>query len=216
MCSGVVPQQPPTILTRPGLRELADHARHDAGRLVVAADTRSAVRHSDAADVASRRCARAPRRAAAASRRARSSSPGERLRVPHRVPERFASAPRASGRRVGDRPGDHHRQPQRRRARTTFSMAKIAALAFSVSNTVSTIGSGRRRRPRARALPRCKPRPADERDVARTWSLTSGEMTRSCVVGPSTPATKRGRSGVCAVISSAASRASLAAARLIS
>src|SRR3954453_20029741 len=45
-------------------------------------------------------------------------------------------------------------------------------------------------------------------------SFTSGEIEAVLLVGPSTPATKRGRSGVRACHSSAASRASWAAARV--
>ena len=47
-------------------------------------------------------------------------------------------------------------------------------------------------------------------------SLTSGEIDAVRLVGPSAPATKRGRSGVWAVISSHTSRASRADARFIS
>ncbi len=52
--------------------------------------------------------------------------------------------------------------------------------------------------------------------LRKPGSLTSGEIEAVLLVGPSTPATKRGRSGVCAVNSSAAARASFAAARLSS
>jgi hypothetical protein len=46
--------------------------------------------------------------------------------------------------------------------------------------------------------------------------FTSGEIDRILLVGPIEPATKRGRSGVRAVYSSAAARASFAAARFSS
>ena len=65
---------------------------------------------------------------------------GQRPRVAHRVPERLDRlAGEDAARRVGDGAGDHDRQPRRRCARSnSASIAKIAALAFSVSKMVST------------------------------------------------------------------------------
>ena len=88
-------------------------------------------------------------------------------------------------------------------------MAKIAALAFSVSKTVSIISTS--------APPWIRPRAASligraqfvEGDVAEGRDRsTSGEMEAVRLVGPSTPATRRGRSAVDA--SSQISRASRA------
>ena len=52
--------------------------------------------------------------------------------------------------------------------------------------------------------------------LRKAGSLTSGEIEQVRLVGPKTPATKRGRSGVFLVYSSAAARAICAATRLIS
>ena len=62
---------------------------------------------------------------------------GERLRVAHRMPERRRGlAGQGAAGQIGDRAGDHHGSLTPRSA-NTCSVAKIAALAFSVSKIVS-------------------------------------------------------------------------------
>ena len=101
-------------------------------------------------------------------------------------------------------------------ASNSASMANSAALAFSVSKIVST---------RSRSAPPST-RPCGAFGVGATsssnvtlrkpGSFTSGESEAVRLVGPSTPATKRGLSGVRRSHSSAASRARRAAARFSS
>jgi hypothetical protein len=93
-----------------------------------------------------------------------------------------------------------------------FSTATMPALAFSVSTIVSS--SSRSQPPSIR--PRVCVSKAEHRSskvMLRAAGLfTSGEIDNSLLVGPIEPATNRGRSGVRAVNSSAAARASRAAA----
>ena len=105
---------------------------------------------------------------------------------------------------------------RRPRSSKTVSTAKMAALALRVSKIVSMNSRS--------APPSSRPLVATEY-AATSWSkptlrapgsLTSGEMDAVRVVGPSAPATYRVLSGVCAVASSAARRASRAASKLSS
>ena len=96
-----------------------------------------------------------------------------------------------------------------RSARTPL-MAKRAALAFSVSNTVSTIS--RSTSPSSNALT-CSPYAATRSSnvmLRKLGSFTSGDMEAVRFVGPMLPATNRGLSGSFAVNSSATVRASVA------
>ena len=65
MCSGVVPQQPPTMLTRPALGELAEQLGHVFRALVVVAELVRQAGVRIGADQACRRRARVRRRARA-------------------------------------------------------------------------------------------------------------------------------------------------------
>jgi hypothetical protein len=94
----------------------------------------------------------------------------------------------------------------------TFSIAKMAAFALSVSKIVSSSSRS--------APPSIRPRTWSSY-AARVWSkvmlrkaglLTSGEIERVRFIGPMEPPTNRGLSGVLAVHSSTASRAILAPA----
>ncbi len=113
MCSGVVPQQPPTRLTRPDARELADQLRHKGGRLVVAAELvrQSGIRMH--ADIATRRVRERFDMGPQLFGTERAVQPGDqRLCVRDGYPERFRGLSRQRpAARVGDRAGDHHRQP---------------------------------------------------------------------------------------------------------
>ena len=111
---------------------------------------------------------------------------------------------------VGDRDRDHQRQLRRPSLPATSWIATIAALALSVSKIVSTSSRS--------TPPSMRPRTWSAY-AAFSWSnviarnaglLTSGEIDSVRFAGPIEPATKRGRSGVCAVNSSAAARASCA------
>ena len=109
--SGVVPQQPPTMLTRPAGREFADQPRHVFRALVVLAEFVGQAgigigadqRVGDAADVGDMRA-----QVFGAERAVEAD--GDRLGVAHRIPERFRQLARqqAAG-FVGDGAGDHHR-----------------------------------------------------------------------------------------------------------
>ena len=88
-------------------------------------------------------------------------------------------------------------------------MAKTAAFAFRVSKTVSTMS--RSTPPAIRAVA-CSPyavRSSSKVTCLAPGSFTSAEIDAVRFIGPRIPATKRGRSGVRAVYSSAASRAIL-------
>ena len=108
--SGVVPQQPPTMLTRPARGELADQPRHVFRALVVLAELVGQAgigiganqRIGDAADVGDMGA-----QILGAERAVEAD--GDRLGVPHRIPERLRqlAGQQAAG-LVGDGAGDHH------------------------------------------------------------------------------------------------------------
>ena len=108
--SGVVPQQPPTMLTRPALGEFADQPRHVFRALVVLAEFVGQAgvriganqRVGDAADIGDMGA-----QIFGAERAVEAD--GDRLGVPHRIPERFRQLARqqAAG-FVGDGARDHH------------------------------------------------------------------------------------------------------------
>ena len=108
--SGVVPQQPPTMLTRPACGELADQPRHVFRALVVLAEFVGQAgirigahqRIGDAADVGDMGA-----QIFGAERAVEAD--GDGLGVPHRIPERFRQLARqqAAG-FVGDGARDHH------------------------------------------------------------------------------------------------------------
>ena len=95
-------------------------------------------------------------------------------------------------------------------------MAKTAALALRVSKTVSTISRSAPPSTSASACSLYATRSSSKETLRAPGSFTSGEIDAVRFMGPSTPATQRGFSGVLALYSSAASRATRAAARLIS
>ena len=109
--AGVVPQQPPTMLTSPAVGELADDPGHRLGGLVVLAEGvgQPGVRVGrDEAVGDARQLGDVGAQLAGAQRAVQAD--GQRAGVPHRVPERLGDLTRqgaAGG--VGDGAGDHHR-----------------------------------------------------------------------------------------------------------
>ena len=99
------------------------------------------------------------------------------------------------------------------RSENTSWIATMAAFAFNVSKMVSTI--------RMSTPPSTNPQTcstyasfiASNVIARKVGSLTSGEIDKVLFVGPSAPATKRGRSGVCADHLLAARFATRAASR---
>ena len=75
MCAGVVPQQPPTMLSKPELRPVADVRRPSLRRLVVVAEGVGQAGVGVGGDEARRPCATVPRRTGAAR-----SAPSAQLR----------------------------------------------------------------------------------------------------------------------------------------
>ncbi len=96
------------------------------------------------------------------------------------------------------------------------SIANSAALALSVSKTVSTSSRSTPPSTRPSIASVYAATSSSKLTLRNPGSLTSGEIVAVRLVGPSAPATKRGLSGVFAVQASAHSRAIRAAARLIS
>ena len=139
MCAGVVPQHPPTTLTRPDSANSCDESGGRVRLLVVAAELvgQAGVRvHADER-VGERRefLDVGPH---LLGTEGAVEPDGQRLGVTDRVPERGRCLPgqRAAG-AIGDRARDHQRQlivPVLARARRAATMA---ALAFSVSKIVS-------------------------------------------------------------------------------
>ena len=103
---------------------------------------------------------------------------------------------------------------RRPRSSKSVSSAKIAALALRVSKIVSTSSRSTPPSTRPWASSRYAATSSSKVTLRAPGSLTSGEIEAVRLVGPIEPATYRGLSGVLA--SSAAARASDAAARLIS
>ena len=100
-----------------------------------------------------------------------------------------------------------HRRP---RSSNRVSRAKIAALALSVSKIVSTSSRSAPPSTRPDACSVYASTSPSKVMLRNPGSLTSGEIDAVRLVGPSPPATNRGRSGSDSVTASAASRASLA------
>jgi hypothetical protein len=96
------------------------------------------------------------------------------------------------------------------------SMAKSAALAFSVSKIVSTIRRSTPPSTSARAATLYASLTWSKLTARKPGSFTSGESESVRFIGPSTPATQRGRPGDLAVCASATSRAMRAPARFSS
>ena len=140
--------------------------------------------------------------------------PGVRDRHPEGV-DRLARQRAAAA--IGDRDRDHHRQPARLRSSNTSSIATIAGLGVErVEDRLEQQQIALRRRS-GRAPAPCTPRAARRRSSRETPDCsTSGEIDSVRLVGPIEPATNRGRSGVRAVHSSQARRASRAPSRFSS
>ena len=86
----------------------------------------------------------------------------------------------------------------------------MPAFAFSVSTIVSSSSRSQPPSIRPRTCSLYASRSSSKVMLRNAGLLTSGEIDRIRLVGPIEPATKRGRSGVRAVHSSAAARASRA------
>jgi hypothetical protein len=131
----------------------------------------------------------------------------ERARVAHRVVERLGGLARErAARRVGDRAGDEHRQAHARAAKRLLDRAQRRLGVQRVEDRldeqqVDAASS-------SPSTPRVGAHQLVEADRAEPGSLTSGEMEAVLLVGPSTPATKRGCPGVARCHSRTASRAS--------
>ena len=125
ICSGVVPQQPPTILTRPAVGEFAQQLGHVLRALVVIAEF---VRQPGIRIGAHERIGETAElgdMGAHLARAKRAVEPdGDRVGVAHRIPERRRRlAGQQAARAVGDGAGDHHRQCRCRARRTASAMA---------------------------------------------------------------------------------------------
>ena len=215
-CSGVVPQQPPTMLTSPSSANVAQEAARVLGLLVVQRRTRSAGRRSDGR----RRRSIATR--ASSSRNGRISvAPSEQLtptiertrrarRDPerlHRLPERLRPLavdrrerdPERQLRRLLERRGERRLRVQRVEDRLDEQQVD-AALA--------------ERRASARRTPRTH---LVERDRAiRAGRRPAGDSESVTFSGPTRAGDEAGLRRASAVHSSAARRASRAPSRLIS
>ncbi len=123
MCSGVVPQQPPTMLRKPGSRPLADLRRHGGGIEVVFAEgvRQTGVRvGGDVAFGDARQLLHVLAQFVRAQRAVQAE--GERLGVAQRVIEGFGGlAGQGTAGGVGDGAGNHDRQRQRPAPRTPLS-----------------------------------------------------------------------------------------------
>ena len=117
---------------------------------------------------------------------------GEGPGVADRVPEggrRLAGE--GAAREVGDRAGDHHRQP-RRPSRRRPPRRRRSRPWRSACRRSSRSGSGRRRRRSARgSARRRRARRSSKLTARKPGSLTSGDIEAVRLVGPSAPATKR-------------------------
>ena len=94
--------------------------------------------------------------------------------------------------------------------------ANKAALAFSVSNTVSIMRRSTPPSSRPRVCSLYAVTSSSNVILRKLGSFTFGDIEQVRLVGPSMPATNRGLSGCLAVKSSAAARANLADCKLIS
>ena len=111
MCAGVVPQQPPTMLTRPLARELAEQLRHEFGAFVVEPEL---IRQASVRIRADQRIGDAPElrdvRAHFLGAERAVEPDRERRRVADRIPEcRRRLTGQQPPRHVRDRAGDHDR-----------------------------------------------------------------------------------------------------------
>ena len=102
------------------------------------------------------------------------------------------------------------------RRSSSSRIAYSAALQFSVSKTVSTSSRSTPPSSSASACSAYAAASSSKLTLRNPGLLTSGESEAVRLVGPSAPATNRGRDGSRAVHSSAAARARRAAARLMS
>ena len=98
----------------------------------------------------------------------------------------------------------------------TSSAADNAALTLSVSKIVSNNNKSTPHSTRVSICSRYAVRNISKSTARRAGSSTSGDIEAVLPVGPTEPATKRGLSGVKAVIRSASARARATAARFIS
>ena len=196
MCSGRVPQQPPTRLSMPSRAKLAEHLRPCARACRRSRRTRSAGRRSDSTRRGMRRDARelgdvrphvvGAERAVDADR--------EQVGVADRVVERLDGLARQrAARLVGNR--HRSRSPARgARPARTAPRSRRARPCSSACRCASRSGADRRRPRSARA-------PARRTHATSSWnvtarapgSLTSGDSEADFVVGPIEPATQRGR-----------------------
>jgi hypothetical protein len=111
MCSGEVPQQPPTILTNPFLRPVGDFRGQLLRRFVVAAESvrQAGIRVRRDKTIAEMRQL-LDVLAQFAGTEGAVEAEAQRTDVVQRVPERFGGLPRQRpSRGVGDRAGNHHR-----------------------------------------------------------------------------------------------------------
>ena len=139
MCAGVVPQHPPTTLTRPASANSRDEAGRRVRRLVVAAELvgQAGVRvHAHATCRRGRELLDVGPHLLGTERAVEPDR--QRLGVTDRLPERgrCLTGQRAAG-SIGDRARDHQRQLIGRCSARARRAATMAALALSVSKIVS-------------------------------------------------------------------------------
>ena len=141
---------------------------------------------------------------------------GERADVAHGVPERLGDLPgQGAAAGVGDGARDDHRPAPAALLEERLEREDRGLGVQGVEDRLDQQEVGAAVDQPA-GLPRGRPPTSSSKVTLRApGSLTSGEMDAVLGVGPSEPATKRGRSGG-RVTSSAASRASAAAATFIS
>ena len=212
MWSGVVPQQPPRMLTKP----LDAKSRQQRGgfvrAFVVLAERIGQTGVRIAADVALGQPRQLGEIRAHVARAERAvDADAERLRVANRHVERVE---RLARQRAPAAIGDRHRDRSAaagRRCRRTHSRSRRAR-PWRRACRRSSRAEGCRCRRRSGPAPVSRRPRASRRTLSRETPglLTSGEIDSVRLVGPIEPATNRGRSGVFAVHSSAAARASRA------
>ncbi len=214
MCSGVVPQQPPTILRNPLVANSRKRLRRFFRRLIVFAEgigqARIRVRaYIGVGDARQLLDVRPQLLAAEGAIEADHRGPCMTDRIPKRL---GGLSGQGASRGIGDRARDDEGQlrgPPRRtpRARQTAPPWR------SRYRTPSRSESCRRRPQSARGSPREYAATSSSKLMLRKpGSLTSGDNDAVRLVGPSAPATKRS-TPVCAVTSSATRRARRAASR---
>ena len=195
--SGVVPQQPPTMLSQP----LRANSPSDGRRVVlVAQEAAEAVGHAGvgiATDAGPADRRQALDRVAHQVDADRAVEPdGEGVEVRDRVVKRLDRLGRERAAVVEDRPRDHHRQPRAGLLEELVDGEQARLHDQRVERRSRAAGCRPRRRP-GRGSARCSWRPSRRRSTSRRPGSSTWMPIESCfLVGPMLPATNRGLSGV--------------------